>query len=77
MDLALVIGTEATFGYIQGFALEARRVGALLVEVNPSRTVISDVVDVRIGEPASVLEGVPFGAEQPPGRSGAQAGPTG
>jgi NAD-dependent deacetylase len=55
VDLALVIGTEASFGYIQGFALEARRVGALLVEVNPSRTVLSDVVDVRIGEPASAL----------------------
>lgn len=55
VDLALVIGTEASFGYIQGFALEARRGGGLLVEVNPSRTVLSDVVDVRVAEPASVL----------------------
>jgi NAD-dependent deacetylase len=48
VDLALVVGTEATFGYIQGFALAARRAGALLVEVNPDRTLLSDAVDVRL-----------------------------
>jgi NAD-dependent deacetylase len=48
VDVALVVGTEATFGYIQAFALAARRAGALLVEVNPGRTALSDAVDVRI-----------------------------
>jgi NAD-dependent deacetylase len=52
VDLALVVGTEATFGYIQGFALAARRAGALLVEVNPAETPISDVADVRLRGPA-------------------------
>jgi NAD-dependent deacetylase len=52
VDVALVVGTEATFGYIQGFALAARRAGALLVEVNPGRTLLSDQVDARIEGPA-------------------------
>jgi NAD-dependent deacetylase len=55
VDLALVVGTEATFGYIQGLALAARRAGALLVEVNPDRTVLSDAVDVRLQGAAGQL----------------------
>jgi NAD-dependent deacetylase len=55
VDLALVVGTEATFGYIQGFALAARQAGALLVEVNPGRTLLSDAVDARIEGPAGVV----------------------
>ncbi len=56
VDVALVIGTEATFGYIQGFALEARVAGALLVEVNPAITLLSDDVDVRlVGAAGDVL----------------------
>ena len=55
VDLALVIGTEASFGYIQGFARAARRAGGLLVEVNPSRTVLSGSVDVRLDQPAGVV----------------------
>ncbi len=55
VELALVIGTEASFGYIQGIARLAQRAGALLVEVNPSRTVLSDVVDVRIGGAAGAV----------------------
>lgn len=59
VDVALVIGTEASFVYIQGLALAARRAGALLVEVNPSRTVLSDAVDVRLeGAAGPVLEGL-------------------
>lgn len=58
VDLAFVIGTEASFGYIQGFARAARETG-LLVEVNPSRTVLSDAVDVRLEGPAGeVLPGL-------------------
>jgi NAD-dependent deacetylase len=52
VDVVLVIGTEASFGYIQGFALAAQRAGALLVEINPGRTVFSDAADVRIQGPA-------------------------
>lgn len=52
VDVAFVIGTEASFGYIQGFARGARQVGGLLVEVNPSETVLSGVVDVRLASPA-------------------------
>ncbi len=55
VDLAVVVGTEASFGYIQEFARAARRVGALLVEVNPSETVLSRVVDVRLAGPAGEI----------------------
>lgn len=59
VDVALVIGTEASFGYIQAMARAARRAGAVLVEVNPSRTVLSDVVDERLEGPAGeVLPGL-------------------
>ncbi len=59
VDVALVVGTEASFGYIQAIARLAQRRGALLVEVNPSRTVLSEVVDVRLeGAAGSVLGGV-------------------
>jgi NAD-dependent deacetylase len=59
VDLALVIGTEATFGYIQGFALAARRTGAMLVEVNPARTPLSDLADARLEGPAGrILPGL-------------------
>ncbi|MFW5950732.1 MAG: SIR2 family NAD-dependent protein deacylase [Gemmatimonadota bacterium] len=52
VDLAFIIGTEASFGYIQGMARVAKRAGALLVEVNPSWTVLSDLADVRLEGPA-------------------------
>lgn len=56
VDVALVIGTEATFPYIRTFAAAARRAGGLLVEVNPSQTVLSDRVDVRLeGAAGAVL----------------------
>jgi NAD-dependent protein deacetylase/lipoamidase len=59
-DLAFVVGTEAVFGYIQEWALRARRAGALLVEVNPSETVLSDLVDVRLnGSAAAMLRSLP------------------
>jgi NAD-dependent deacetylase len=59
VDLAFIIGTEASFPYVQGFARAARQAGGLLVEVNPSRTVLSDVVDVRLEGPAGeVLPGL-------------------
>ena len=51
-DIALVVGTEAVFGYIQEWALRAQRAGALLVEANPSLTVLSPHADVRLEGPA-------------------------
>jgi NAD-dependent deacetylase len=59
VDVTFVVGTEAIFGYIQGIALAARRSGALLVEVNPSQTVLSDRVDVRLaGAAGEMLPGL-------------------
>lgn len=55
VDLVMVVGTEATFGYIQGFALASRRTGALLVEINPGTTLLSDDVDVRLEGPAGEI----------------------
>jgi NAD-dependent deacetylase len=51
-DIAFVVGTEAVFGYIQEWALRAKRAGALLVEVNPALTVLSAYADVRLEGPA-------------------------
>jgi len=55
LNLALVVGTEAVFGYIQAWALRARRAGALLVEVNPSETPLSAVADVRLSGKAGEI----------------------
>lgn len=55
VDLAFVVGTEATFPYIVGIALAARRGGALLVEVNPARTPLSAEADARLEGPAGAL----------------------
>lgn len=57
-DLALIVGTEAVFGYIQDWALRARRGGALLVEVNPAATVLSATVDVRLQSAAGEVLGL-------------------
>ena len=48
VDVALVVGTEATFDYVRGYAAEARARGALVVEVNPGLTQLSKDVDVRL-----------------------------
>lgn len=59
VDVAFVVGTEASFPYIVHMALAAREAGALLVEVNPSRTPLSDAADVRLRGPAGrVLPGL-------------------
>lgn len=55
VDLALVVGTEATFGYIRALAGLARTAGGLLVEVNPARTALSDAVDLRLRGPAGAI----------------------
>ena len=55
-DVALVIGTEATFDYVRGYATEARRQGALLVEINLKPTELTDSVDIHLtGKAGEIL----------------------
>jgi NAD-dependent deacetylase len=56
IDLCLIVGTEATFGYIVQWALQAREAGALVVDVNPRDTGLGSVVDVHLqGKAGEVL----------------------
>ena len=58
-DVALVVGTEASFPYILEWALRAQGAGALLVEVNPVETALTDRADVHLrGAAGGVLPGV-------------------
>lgn len=57
IDVALVIGTEATFSYIGDWALRAKRSGALLVEINPNPTVLTPYVDVKLQGRAGAILG--------------------
>ncbi len=58
-DVVLVIGTCSTFGYIQAWALEAKRRGALLVELNPDVTELSASADTTLpGKAGEILEEV-------------------
>jgi len=55
IDVALVIGTEATFDYIRDWALRAKDSGALLVEINPTETAMTAHADVRLRGKAGEL----------------------
>jgi NAD-dependent deacetylase len=56
IDVCLVVGTEASFGYIVQWAWQARDAGALLVDVNPSRSGMEGIVDVHLeGKAGEVL----------------------
>jgi NAD-dependent deacetylase len=56
IDLCLIVGTEATFGYIVQWALQAREAGALVVDVNPRDTGLGSMVDVHLqGKAGEVL----------------------
>jgi NAD-dependent deacetylase len=56
IDLCLIVGTEATFGYIVQWVLQAREAGALVVDVNPRDTGLGSVVDVHLqGKAGEVL----------------------
>ncbi len=56
IDLCLIVGTEATFGYIVQWALQAREAGALVVDVNPRDTGLGSAVDVHLrGKAGEVL----------------------
>ena len=48
IDVCLIVGTEATFGYVIEWAPNARDHGALLVDVNPRVTGPSPLVDVHL-----------------------------
>ncbi|QRN93430.1 NAD-dependent protein deacylase [Archangium violaceum] len=47
-DVVFSIGTSSLFPYINGPVLEAAARGLPTVEINPGRTQLSDVVDVRL-----------------------------
>ena len=56
IDLCLIVGTEATFGYIVQWVLQAREAGAMVVDVNPRDTGLGSVVDVHLqGKAGEVL----------------------
>jgi NAD-dependent deacetylase len=56
IDCCLVVGTEASFGYIVEWTFSARETGALCVEVNPRTTGLSSLVDYRFeGRAGTVL----------------------
>lgn len=56
ISLCLIVGTEATFGYIVQWALEARETGAMVVNINPRDTGLGSLVDVRLpGKAGEVL----------------------
>lgn len=60
VDVAFVVGTEATFDYVRGYAEEARSRGALVVEVNPGRTQLTDAAHVRLaGKAGEILAALP------------------
>lgn len=57
IDVAFVIGTEATFYYIREWAVRAKGMGALLVEINPRRTPLTPYANVWLRQKAGeVLE---------------------
>ena len=56
IDLCLIVGTEATFGYIVQWALQAREAGTMAVDVNPRDTELGSLVDVHLqGKAGEVL----------------------
>ena len=56
IDLCLIVGTEATFGYIVQWALQAREAGAMVADVNPRDTGLGSLVDVHLrGKAGDVL----------------------
>ncbi|MFH1740582.1 MAG: NAD-dependent protein deacylase [bacterium] len=51
-QVVLVIGTEASFGYIISWALESKRHDGILVEINPGRTDLSNAADICLRGPS-------------------------
>ena len=58
-NVLLVIGTEASFGYILQWAHEARELGALVVTNNPRPTALDAVADLHLADRAGdILPGL-------------------
>jgi NAD-dependent deacetylase len=58
-NVVLVVGTEATFDYIRDWALRAKALGDLLVEVNPLCTALTPHADGRFeGNAGEVLDAI-------------------
>ncbi len=53
-DMVFSIGTTSVFPYIQAPVYMAKSSGKVTVEVNPSETTVSHVVDYRLAMPAGV-----------------------
>ena len=53
-DLVFSVGTSSVFPYIAEPVTQARAEGVLTVEINPARSAVSDVVDLRIAAGAAV-----------------------
>lgn len=51
-EVALVIGTRATFDYIRDYALRAKALGATLIEINPEHTFLTPFANLAIHEQA-------------------------
>ena len=66
-DVVLSIGTTSVFPYISGPVVGAARRGATTVEINPSTTPVSEIVDFRLTGPAAevldTLDGMLAGEE--------------
>jgi NAD-dependent protein deacetylase/lipoamidase len=52
-DILFVIGTEGVFPYISGFVQRAKELGALAIEINPSATAITRIVDCALHQRAT------------------------
>jgi NAD-dependent deacetylase len=48
VDLCLSVGTEASFGYVVEYAIRARELGAMIVDINPRVTDMSRLADVHL-----------------------------
>jgi NAD-dependent deacetylase len=51
-DVVFSIGTTSVFPYIQAPIYMAKSAGNVTVEINPSETIVSHVVDYRLAMPA-------------------------
>ncbi|MFO7638533.1 MAG: NAD-dependent protein deacylase, partial [bacterium] len=58
-NVLLVVGVEASFGYVLEWAHEAREQGMMVVTVNPRPTGVDAIADLHIpGRAADVLPGL-------------------
>ncbi|OYD16220.1 hypothetical protein CH330_03425 [candidate division WOR-3 bacterium JGI_Cruoil_03_51_56] len=48
IDICFIIGTEASFGYIVEWAFHAHEQGAMIVDINPKPTGLSNLVDIHL-----------------------------